>query len=196
MMLDTQLGRILDALQANPGVASQTVLMLLADHGGQGTGHFEEAVVAINTIPFCLWGAGIPAGVDAYTLFSNRADPGAARPAFSDTSVMQPLHNADAANLAVTLLGLPLIPDAPIIPILGAKTAAAPALTIAQSQNSLTISWPADTAGYELQSSTTLGVMASWQTVSGGITTDGNQQILTIVPSAADPVRYFRLHKP
>jgi hypothetical protein len=116
-MLDEQLGRIFDALAANPEVGNWTVLIMVADHGGTGTGHFDATDPRTYSIPFCLWGAGIPAGVDAYSLFANRADPGTNRIPYSSTSVPLPLYGTDVGNLATTLLGLPPIPGSTLIPV-------------------------------------------------------------------------------
>jgi len=116
-LVDAQLGRIFNALAANPEVGNWTVLIVLADHGGARWDHSDPTDPRIYTVPFCLWGAGIPAGVDAYSLFANRADPGTNRIPYSSTSVPLPLYGTDVGNLATTLLGLPPIPGSTLIPV-------------------------------------------------------------------------------
>ncbi len=192
--LDAQLGRVMNALQANPCSGQPN-----GDHFDCGSRRARDRDISRNmvpviyTLPFCMWGAGIPAGVDAYTLFSNRADPGSSRPSFSDTSMMQPLHNADVANLAVTLLGLPLIPGAPIIPVLGPK---AVPLSITQSGDGAIVSWPASATGFQLQVSTSVGQNANWQPITEGITVSGDQNVFHFTPAPGEKVVFFRLRKP
>ena len=119
MTVDQQIGRVLDAIQSSPTYHHRTVVVVTADHGGGAprTGH-DVATNAVNfRVPLFVWGTGIPAGVDAYSLFANRADPGDVRVSYSDTSRPPPLRNGDTGNLAVSLLGLPPIPGSSLIPL-------------------------------------------------------------------------------
>ena len=64
-MVDVQLGRILDAINANSVLAGETALIIAADHGGGGVtlnGHTESYQITNYTIPFFLWGSRVPAG--------------------------------------------------------------------------------------------------------------------------------------
>jgi hypothetical protein len=84
-------------------------LIVTADHGGQGYAHSDATLPNDYTIPFFVAGPGIPADTDLYALAApNRADPGVARPRYSER--LQPVRNADAANLVTHLMGLPPVP--------------------------------------------------------------------------------------
>ena len=64
-------------------------------------------------IPFYVWGVSIAAGVDLYELNPNtRLDPARSIPSMS--APVQPIRNGDAGNLALQLLGLPVIPNSTI----------------------------------------------------------------------------------
>lgn len=106
---DYELGRIFAVLGSNPTLRGQTAFIVTTDHGGAGTVHVDPFNVSNYTIPFFLWAPGIPAGVDIYSILSNRQDPGTNRIDYSAEG--QPLRNSDSGNLALALLGLPPIPD-------------------------------------------------------------------------------------
>ncbi len=194
MTADQQIGRVLNAIHSNPTYANCTVVIVTADHGGSGSGHFDPANLPTYRVPLYVWGAGIPAGMDLYSLFSNRADPGTSRPSYSDTNVLQPLRNGDVGNLAVTLLGLPPIPGSSMLPAFSAPPVSL-TLTITRSESGLVVSWPADAAGYELQATGALGPAADWQTITSGITTLGANRVYMVVPGPESPLRFFRLQK-
>jgi hypothetical protein len=103
---DRQVGRLLDAVAGDPGLASSTVVVLTADHGGNEKGHFDITDADHYTVPFLVWGAGVARGADLYALNPERTDPGAGRPAYRDAP---PIRNTDAASLVTTLLGLPKV---------------------------------------------------------------------------------------
>jgi hypothetical protein len=164
--VDAQLGRIIETITANPVLADQTALIIAADHGGGGVvpnGHTEAYHINNYTIPFFLWGAGIPAGVDAYTLFGNRGDPGTNRAEYSVSP--QPLRGGDGGNLALTLLGLPTIPGSFFLPEL---TSLQPAMAVSRSGSILTIAWPAPSEKFFLEFSDHVAA-AVWRKVTNGI---------------------------
>lgn len=113
--VDGLIGRILSTIESTSGLKGDTWLIITADHGGlTGTkGHGEAKEQDNYTIPFYVWGPGVPAGKDLYALnLRSRKDPGTENPAYG--SGVPPIRNGDAGNLALTLLGLPAIPGSTI----------------------------------------------------------------------------------
>jgi predicted AlkP superfamily pyrophosphatase or phosphodiesterase len=100
---DKRLGRVVDTIQADPDLADHTVLVVTADHGGNGVNHRDEKKLANYRIPFIVWGAGVAPGTDLYDLNPEYADPGKARTTYADPE--QPVRNGDVANLVTDLLG-------------------------------------------------------------------------------------------
>jgi len=110
--VDAQLARILDAPDAGP-----RWLLVTADHGGgtSTTGHGDHTLADNYTIPFLVWGPGVAAGQDLYALNpQTRQDPGQAQPGHD--APRSPIRNADAANLALGLLGLGPVPGSHLNP--------------------------------------------------------------------------------
>jgi len=106
---DASIGAVLNAIAADPGLASTTAVIVTADHGGPlgGTSHADHNHADNFTVPFIVWGAGVGDG-DLYSLNAGvRLDPGAGRP---DEAGVQPVRAAEAGNLSLQLLGLPGIP--------------------------------------------------------------------------------------
>ncbi len=109
---DEMLGDIFEQIEENEGWKDRTFVVLTADHGGEiGTkGHSNNLHDGCYTIPFYVWGPGIPAGAELYDLNpESRANPGNKNPA-ADFEGLPPIRNADAGNLCLDLLGLPPIP--------------------------------------------------------------------------------------
>lgn len=104
---DALIGRILDAVAADPGLAASTVVVVTSDHGGLGLSHADPTLAVDYTVPFFAWGVGTEAGLDLYALNPDRSDPGGARP---DYSGPQPVRNAEVGNLITGLLGYAPIP--------------------------------------------------------------------------------------
>ena len=106
--LDGYLGRIMDLIATHPALKGKTVLILTADHGGDGKDHGDATKALDYTIPFAVWGTGIAPG-DLYALNqSSRLSPGTERPDYA--APVQPIRNGEVGNLALSLLGLPPIP--------------------------------------------------------------------------------------
>ena len=104
--IDSWLATILYAISSNPHLRDTFALILTADHGGTDYGHSEPGDPRNYTVPFYIVAPGFGAGTDLYTVFGEQlADPGEARPSYTDPE--QPLRNGNAANLALSLLGLP-----------------------------------------------------------------------------------------
>ena len=98
---------VMRAIESDPTLAASTVLLLTSDHGGVGTSHRDPNEPANFTIPLFAWGAQVEPGADLYDLnLDDRSDPGAQRAA----PPAKPIHNAEVANVAADLLGLPPVP--------------------------------------------------------------------------------------
>jgi len=106
--IDDYLGDILNLVATSEMYQGRTTVIVTADHGGSGTGHYDPANPQINTIPFMVWGAQVTPGADLYSLnAANRLDPGTGWPDYN--ALDQPIRNGDSGNLALALLGLPAI---------------------------------------------------------------------------------------
>jgi len=59
--VDAQIGRILQAVNDSPTLKGKTVIIVTADHGGHDKTHGDTKNPLDYTIPFYVWGAGVPA---------------------------------------------------------------------------------------------------------------------------------------
>jgi hypothetical protein len=110
--VDGYLGIIFDVISTNSTLRGKTAVILSADHGGLlGTkGHGDINNPDDYRGDFFVWGPGVAAGADLYALNPQYVKPASTnKPAYS--AVGQPIHNGDAPNLALHLLGLGPIPD-------------------------------------------------------------------------------------
>ncbi len=111
--VDGCLGTIFNFVTTDPKLKNNTVIILTADHGGKGKGHSDAKDPCDYTIPFFVWGTGVSAGKDLYTLnWASRMDPWTGRPDYKVAK--QPIRNGDGANLALELLNLSAIPSSTI----------------------------------------------------------------------------------
>ncbi len=111
--VDGYLADLFELMETDPVLRGKVVLLVTSDHGGVGTNHRDQTKAANYTIPFMAFGAGVRAGADLYALnAAHRTDPGRGRPNFGPSG--QPIRNADAANLALGLLGLAAIPGSTV----------------------------------------------------------------------------------
>jgi hypothetical protein len=189
---DYQIGRVLDAIQSNPVYSNTTILIVTADHGGGDptTSHTVASSYVNYRVPLFVFGPGIPAGVDLYSLMANRADPGTNRYSYSDSSVLQPLRTGDTGNLGLHFLGLPSIPGSSMIPEFAENVA----LTVVRTGNTVNVTWPASAAG-KLKASASLGQDANWQTITTNITTQNGLKTYSYTPAPGAPVLFFRIQK-
>lgn len=105
---DGLVGTVLDTIAGRPDLRRETVVLLTADHGGDGESHSDQTKIANYQIPFIAWGPGVPAGRDLYSLNDDRRNPGTARTTYDGP---QPIRNGELANLATDVLGLPQVPE-------------------------------------------------------------------------------------
>lgn len=107
--VDGYMGEVFQLIAANPDLTDQTAIVLTADHGGTGTGHADATNRNNYTVPFCVWGPGVMPGADLYAVNpATRLDPSTGRPTYYAAG--QPIHNGEASNLSLDLLGLGAIP--------------------------------------------------------------------------------------
>ena len=105
---DTQVGRILATISADPALRAHVAVVLTADHGGLGGSHSEPEKASNYTVPFVVWGPGVAQGADLYDLNTDRRRrPGTTRPSYDGE---QPVRNGEVANVVTGLLGLPDVP--------------------------------------------------------------------------------------
>jgi hypothetical protein len=98
-------------VENDPRLAGNTAIILTSDHGGSGHSHGADNREHY-TVPFYVWGPGVPAG-DLYVLNDGlRGDPLRGRPGFDVP--LQPIRNGAVANLALALLGLDPVPGSSI----------------------------------------------------------------------------------
>jgi len=107
---------LFEKIESIPAWKERTYLVVTADHGGL-TGAREHDLFQERenfTIPFYVWGPGIPAGADLYDLNPmTRKNPGTVNPP-ADSPELPPIRNADAGNLCLSLLGVPGIPGSTV----------------------------------------------------------------------------------
>lgn len=107
---------LFEKIESIPAWKGRTYLVVTADHGGlTGARQHDLFQEPENfTIPFYVWGPGIPAGTDLYALNpTTRKDPGKVNPP-ADSPELPPIRNADAGNLCLSLLGVPGIPGSTV----------------------------------------------------------------------------------
>jgi predicted AlkP superfamily pyrophosphatase or phosphodiesterase len=109
---DRRIGRVMAAIRNDAALRDHLAVIITSDHGGYGTGHGDPTLRTSYTVPFMVWGKGMPAGADLYALNPAYADPGASRTTYSTTR--QPIRNVSAANLAMDLLDLPAVPGSQV----------------------------------------------------------------------------------
>lgn len=104
---DKLLGQVLTTISSRSSLRKHTMVVLTADHGGNGASHSDPTKLANYRIPFMAWGPGVPAGRDLYAINSTMSDPGTTRPGYRGK---QPIRNGDVANLTTDLLDLATVP--------------------------------------------------------------------------------------
>jgi hypothetical protein len=190
--IDTQLGRILNALDSNPALVNQTALIVSTDHGGGGGNPVSHTLASHPdnfTIPFFLRAPGIEPGIDAYELLSNRTDPGtnyvdyAAQP--------QPIRNGDGSNLALSLLALPPIPGSFMNALFATPSVT---LRVARFEGQLSLFWGDVNEEYDLQTADSINA-STWQTITTGITTVETTKVYSVPNANTLPKQFFRLKK-
>lgn len=188
---DQQLGRILAAIDASPALSNCTALVVTADHGGGDAlgSHVYPNALPVYTVPLLIWVPGVPPGVDAYLLFTNRFEPGMAYLDYNAPG--QPLRNSDSANIALTLLGLPHVPGSCLVPEFGPTPAV---MAMRRTADGLAISWPSTAEGFGLEWSDDC-LSPVWHPVADGVGEANGRKIVVVRNFAESPRRFYRLVK-
>ncbi len=187
---DTALGQLFTWLDAHPDEKASTAIILTADHGGSGNSHTNAAQQVNYTIPFFLWGPCVRPGTGVYSYVINRGNPAANRPA-QTAETLQPLRNADGANLAASLLGLPPVPGSWFLPVFMDPASQTQLLSAQPEGGGIRVTWPAAATAYRLESAA--DVSGTWTAVTTGITSQGND--LTYLSTDSGDRRFFRLRR-
>jgi hypothetical protein len=104
---DRLLRQILDTIDGRAALRRHTLVVLTADHGGQGGSHSNASRLANYRVPFMTWGPGVAAGRNLYRLNSTYRSPGSARTTYGGK---QPIRSVDMANLVTDVLDRPPVP--------------------------------------------------------------------------------------
>lgn len=104
---DRLLGTLLTTIAGDVALRQRTMVVLTADHGGNGTGHEEPTTLQNYRVPFLVWGPGVAKGRGLYAINPSFSSPGTSRPGYQGK---QPIRNGDIGNLATDVLGFPAIP--------------------------------------------------------------------------------------
>jgi hypothetical protein len=162
-----------------------------SDHGGTTRNdHNDPKRPETYRIPLFVWGPGIPAGADLYSLLSNRGDPGTNW--LDYTAHPQPIRNGDAGNLALMLLGLPPIPGSFMQPKFVWD---APNLTLRPSGGTLVASWSLLATNFQLEASESLALGAAWLPVTDEVVPGATEWECTLTHTGGQSL-FLRLNKP
>jgi hypothetical protein len=93
--VDNAIGVVLDMIGNSPVLNGRTAIILTADHGGHDKTHGDMSEPLDYTIPFYIWGPGVTAGADLYSLNpTTRRSPGTSEN--TPYTGPQPIRNGDA----------------------------------------------------------------------------------------------------
>lgn len=110
--VDGELAALLAAIDADPELRGRVAVILTADHGG-GVPFISHTVpVATENflIPFLVWLGEDGAPSELAALNADRRAVAPATQYLGDDASPAPIRNAEAGNLALSLLGMPAIP--------------------------------------------------------------------------------------
>lgn len=192
---DVGLGKMLAWLDAHPDKKACTTIIVTGDHGGIGgtSSHLDATRVENYTLPFFIYGPGFLAGTDCYAYFSNRSDPGTSRPTDLLTTLPNPpIRNGDVANLATSLLGLPMVPGSYFQPIIVDPVRTNLLSITPMDEGTMEVKWPLSASSYHLESSTDLEA-EQWTPVTNNLSVSGASNVHTSALTA--PEVFFRLRK-
>jgi hypothetical protein len=193
-VMDDRLGTIFDLIDNDSRFTGSTAIVLTADHGGTNYDHGNATLPADYTVPFYVWGPGVMPGADLYALNpTNRSNPGASRPTYSDS--VQPIRNGEAANVSLKLLGLEPVPGSTIGTnqdlALNVPTGDFRVLFI--NTNATLVFKTVLNVHYDIQTSANLSP-GSWNDLTNNIIGNGGMITNADTGTAAGSNRFYRLH--
>ncbi len=193
VVVDTMLSNIFKLVEQDvPAMKDHTAIILTADHGTQNTYVTPDQRYSV---PFFVWGPGVPAGADLYALNAGRRQVASSYP-MTTYSGMQPIRNAEANNVALQLLGLGPIPGSMFNNAQNLKVTLPPTPVITgithDGHGTYAISGTADRSGkVVLWKSTNLAV-PNWLPIQTNSVVSGVAFGFT-VPQGADSMALFRM---
>jgi hypothetical protein len=104
---DALVGRVVDAIAANPRLAGHTLLVVTANRGGTRRTGDPTTLPSVYRVPLLVTGPGVPAGGDLYAMNPQYTDPGRTNPGYDLPS---PIRNTIVADLVTKQLALPPVP--------------------------------------------------------------------------------------
>jgi endonuclease/exonuclease/phosphatase family metal-dependent hydrolase len=104
---DALVGRVVHAINATPGLAGHTLLIVTANRGGTGKHADPTTVPAVYRVPLLVTGPGVPRAGGLYAMNPQYTDPGSSNPGYNQPS---PIRNTFVADLVTKQLGLPPVP--------------------------------------------------------------------------------------
>ena len=144
-------------------------------------------VLALVALSFCLqaWGQY---SIDWYTV-----DGGGGTSTNGQYSVTGTIAQPDAGTTIMT--GGQYSLSGGFWAIYAVQTPGGPLLTIARTTtNTVAVSWPSPSTGWELQQNTNNVSSVNWSNVTSGIQDDGTTKMLIVNPPTGK--RFYRLFKP
>ena len=150
--VDLMLGKIFKLIEQDvPAMKGNTAIILTADHGNQDNPPtLPNGQPDRYQVPFYVWGPGVPAGTNLYTMNASRRQVATNYP-MTTYAGMQPIRNAEVNNVALQLLGLGPIPGSSFNYAQNLKVTLPPTPVITgitnQGGGNFTISGTADQSG-------------------------------------------------
>ena len=192
--MDGLLGLLFSLVDTNAQLHGRTAIVLMADHGGYDYTHADPARREAYTVPFYIWGPGVFPGADLYALNpANRLSPGIGRPLYS--APVQPIRNGEAANVALSFLGLGPVPGSTLNYVQDLVFAVTPPsdfrLTTVGASGIVSFTL-APNVFHDLQSCADL-TSGSWSNVVANITGAGGTVTNIDVGPRTVPQRFYRL---
>jgi hypothetical protein len=193
--VDTQIGRILQMVESTPALQGHTAIIVTADHGGHGYTHGDTTNPLDFTIPFYVWGASVVAGGDLYAMnpIARTSPEPTANPPYTGP---QPVRNGDAANLALSLLGLGPVPGSTINTAqdLHVDAAQPPQVSIRGESGLPLLEWIGSSAWYyTMEFTPSLAPFVPWTNVLGVVLVPGVDGPMSAVDTNDIPGGFYRI---